>query len=99
LALEVEDPSNVDLAFLVPMFLLNESCQSDSEKEKFYEEEKLHEFEIVIKLYSPVSSIQFANMIKKLYDKHLTQSIWKNGVFNIDCSCKMLLTYSNNESI
>jgi len=99
LALEVVDPSNLaDHVFLVPVFSLNCSRQLEEEKAKLYEEEKQHEFEIVAKLYTPVSSIQFVNMIKELYDKHLTRSIWKNGIFNIDCSCKMLLTHSNNES-
>ncbi len=98
LAFEVEDPSDVGHVFLVPLFLLNESQHSETEKLKLYKEEKLHEFEIVAKLFSPVSINQFANMIKELYDKNLTRLIWKNGIENIDCSCKMLLTYSNNES-
>ena len=44
LAFEVEDPSNVGHVFLVPLFLLNESQHSETEKLKLYKEEKLHAF-------------------------------------------------------
>ena len=97
LILKVENPESNEV-YIVPFFLLNQSKQVKKEAIKLSDSLNESEFSITIKLESPISTSSFRSLLRDLFDKHTTKSIWQNGILNVDFSCHVNLTYTVNKS-